>query len=93
MHPTTQNAPVIQLGCICIKIRDLFQIRTVILIQCVKTAVLFFLHRLNFKVLVFKPFLTSSTRIQITAPRQIDFFRGISVFASTFESDIIKVIV
>jgi hypothetical protein len=25
MHQTTKNAPVIQLGCICIKIRDLFQ--------------------------------------------------------------------
>ena len=35
MHQTTQNAPIIQLGCICIKIRDLFQIRTAILIQSV----------------------------------------------------------
>lgn len=63
----------------------LHQIRTAILIQCVKTAVLFFLHRLNFKVLVFKAFLTSSTRIQMTAPRQIDFFRGIFAFIRTFE--------
>ena len=65
MHQITKNAPVTQLGCICIKIRYLFQIRTAILIQCVETAVHFFLRRLNFKVLVCKPFLSILSILEI----------------------------
>ena len=47
MHPTTQNAPITQLGCICIKIRDLFHKSTdltVLFLFCVAFCVAYVVY-------------------------------------------------